>query len=110
MVNPTQLGYPNHLCNFFRSSDNYDYRVGKIKVSNDTNKLGPKDFLTGCLVMVVAVFLVPILIVLFKISIYLAIAIGVIVAIVLGIALLGRVVRLIVFPGRRDDKDKNTKI
>jgi len=60
--------------------------------------------------MVVAVFLVPILIVLFKISIYLAIAIGVIVAIVLGIALLGRVVRLIVFPGRRDDKDKNTKI
>ena len=79
-------------------------------MSNDTKKLGPKDFLTGCLVMVVAVFLVPILIVLFKISIYLAIAIGVIVAIVLGIALLGRVVRLIVFPGRRDDKDKNTKI
>ena len=77
-------------------------------MSNDTKKLGPKDFLTGCLVMVVAVFLVPILIVLFKISIYLAIAIGVIVAIVLGIALLGRVVRLIVFPGRRDDKDKNT--
>jgi cobalamin biosynthesis protein CobD/CbiB len=84
--------------------------VGKIKVSNDTRKLGPKDFLTGCLVIVVAVFVVPILVLLFKISIYLAIAIGVMVAIVLGIALLGRVVRLIIFPGRRDDKDKNTKI
>jgi cobalamin biosynthesis protein CobD/CbiB len=83
--------------------------VGTIKVSNDTRKLGPKDFLTGCLVIVVAVFLVPILVLLFKISIYLAIAIGVMVAIVLGIALLGRVVRLIVFPGRRGDKDKNTQ-
>ena len=84
--------------------------MGKIKVSNDINKLGPKDFLAGCLVIVVAVFLVPILVVIFKISIYLAIAIGVMVAIVLGIALLGRVVRLIIFPGRRDDKDKNTQI
>jgi cobalamin biosynthesis protein CobD/CbiB len=78
-------------------------------VLNDINKLGPKDFLTGCLVIVVAVFLVPILVLFFKISIHLAIAIGVMVAIVLGITLLGRVVRLILFPGRRGDKDKNTQ-
>jgi cobalamin biosynthesis protein CobD/CbiB len=79
-------------------------------MSNATNKLGSKDFLTGCLVIVVAVFVVPILVLLFKITIYLAIAIGVMVAIVLGIALLGRVVRLIVFPSKRGDKDKNTHI
>ncbi len=61
------------------------------------SRTGPKDFITGCLVIVVAVFVVPILILLFKVSIYLAIVIAVIVAVILGIALLGKVVRLIFF-------------
>jgi hypothetical protein len=74
-------------------------------VANEIDKLGPKDFITGCLVIVVAVFVVPILVLLFKVSIYLAIVIGVILAVILGIALLGKVVRLIFF--KRGSNDKN---
>ena len=74
-------------------------------MANGSDKLGPKDFITGCLVLVVAIFVVPILVLLFKVSIYLAIVIGVILAIILGIALLGKVVRLIFF--KRGSNDKN---
>ena len=74
-------------------------------MANEIDKLGPKDFITGCLVIVVAIFVVPILVLLFKVSIYLAIVIGVILAIILGIALLGKVVRLIFF--KRGSNDKN---
>jgi hypothetical protein len=79
-------------------------------MANGIDKLGPKDFITGCLVIVVAVFVVPILVLLFKVSIYLAIVIGVILAVILGIALLGKVVRLIFYRGGSDDKDKNNYI
>jgi hypothetical protein len=79
-------------------------------VSNEIDKLGPKDFITGCLVIVVAVFVVPILILLFKVSIYLAIVIAVFVAIILGIALLGKVIRLIFFRGGSDDKNETKYI
>ena len=74
-------------------------------MANETDKLGPKDFFTGCLVIVVAIFVVPILIFLFKVSVYLAIVIGVIVAIILGTALLGKVIRLIFFKSKSDDKN-----
>jgi hypothetical protein len=74
-------------------------------VANGIGKLGPKDFITGCLVVVVAIFVVPILILLFKVSVYLAIVIGVMVAVILGIALLGKVFRLIFFGGGSDDKN-----
>ena len=74
-------------------------------MANSSDKLGPKDFITGCLVVVVAVFVVPILVLLFKVSVYLAIVIGVIVAVILGIALLGKVVRLIFF--KRGSNYKN---
>ena len=73
-------------------------------MANEIDKLGPKDFITGCLVIVVAVFVVPILVLLFKVSIYLAIVIGVIVAIILGTAFLGKIIRLVFFTGRSDDK------
>ena len=76
-----------------------------MPVANDINKLGPKDFITGCLVLVVALVMVPLLVLLFKVSIYLAIIIGVILAILLGVALLGKVVRLIFF--KRGSNDKN---
>jgi hypothetical protein len=70
-------------------------------------KLGPKDFVTGCLVLVVAIFVVPLLVLIFKVSIYLAIFIGVLVAILLGIALLGRLIRLIFFKSRPNAGDEN---
>jgi hypothetical protein len=73
-------------------------------MANDIDKLGPKDFITGCLVIIVAIFVVPILVFLFKVSIYLAIVVGVIVAVILGTALLGKVIRLIFFRPRSDDK------
>ena len=79
-------------------------------MSNEIDKLGPKDFITGCLVIIVAVFVVPILILLFKVSIYLAIVIAVFVAIILGIALLGKVIRLIFFRGGSDDKNETKYI
>ena len=79
-------------------------------MANEIDKLGPKDFITGCLVVIVAIVVVPILILLFKVSIYLAIVIGVIVAIILGIALLGKVIRLIFFRGGSDDKNENKYI
>ena len=71
------------------------------------DKLGPKDFLTGCLVLLAAIVVVPLLVLIFKISIYLAIFIGVLVAILLGIALLGRLIRLIFFGSRSNDGDQN---
>ena len=74
-------------------------------MANEIDKLGPKDFITGCLVIIVAVFVVPILVLLFKVSIYLAIVVGVIVAMILGTALLGKVIRLIFFRHRSDDKN-----
>jgi hypothetical protein len=79
-------------------------------MAKGNDNLGPKDFFTGCLVIVIAVFVVPILVLLFKVSVYLAIVIAVIVAVILGIALLGKVVRLIFFRGRSDDKHKNNYI
>ena len=75
-------------------------------MTNEVDKLGPKDFITGCLVIVVAIFVVPLLVLIFKISVYLAIVIGVIVAVLLGIALLGRLIRLIFFGSRSNDQDQ----
>jgi hypothetical protein len=74
-------------------------------MANHIDKLGPKDFITGCLVIIVAVVVVPLLVLLFKVSLYLAIVVGVFVAIILGIALLGKVVRLIFFRPKSDDQE-----
>jgi hypothetical protein len=79
-------------------------------MANGTDRLGPKDFITGCLVIVVAVFVVPILVLLFKVSVYLAVVIAVIVAVILGIALLGKVVRLIFLGGGSNNKNRNNYI
>jgi low temperature requirement protein LtrA len=76
-------------------------------VTNEIDKLGPKDFITGCLVIVIAIFVVPLLVLIFKISVYLAIFIGVLVAVLLGIALLGRVIRLIFFGSRSGDQNQS---
>ena len=79
-------------------------------MANGIDKLGPKDFITGCLVIVVAIVVVPLLVLLFKVSVYLAVIIGVIVAVILGIALLGKVVRLIFFRGGSNDRNKRDYI
>ncbi len=76
-------------------------------MANELDKLGPKDFITGCLVIIVALFTIPILILIFKISIYLAVVIGVIVAVVLATALLGKLIRLIFFKNRTHDPNKD---
>jgi hypothetical protein len=76
-------------------------------MTNGMDKLGPKDFVTGCLVIMVAIIVVPLLVVIFKLSIYLAIFIAVLVAIFLGIALLGRLIRLIFFRSRPNDRNAN---
>ena len=73
-------------------------------MANELDRLGPKDFFTGCLAVMVALFVVPILIFMFKVSVYLAVVIGVMVALVLGTALLGKIIRLIFFGRRSDDK------
>jgi hypothetical protein len=80
---------------------------GEMPVANEIDKLGPKDFFTGCLVVIVAIVVVPILILLFKVSIYLAVVIGVMVAVVLGIALLGKIVRLIFFRDKSDNTNNS---
>jgi hypothetical protein len=74
-------------------------------VANEFDRLGPKDLITGCLAVLVALFVVPILVLIFKVSLYLAVVIGVILAIILGTALLGKVIRLIFFR-KKDDQDK----
>jgi hypothetical protein len=76
-------------------------------MTTEFDKLGPKDFITGCLAVIVALFLIPILVLMFKVSIYLAVVIGVILAIVLGTALLGKVIRLIFM--RRGSQDNHHK-
>lgn len=63
---------------------------------NELKHLGPKDLITGFLVIIVGVLVVSFLVIIFKISFYLAIIIGVLLAIVLGVALLGRVIRVII--------------
>jgi uncharacterized protein (DUF983 family) len=63
---------------------------------DELKHLGPKDLLTGFLVIVVGILVVSFLVIMFKLSIYLAVIIGVLLAVVLGIALLGRVIRVIV--------------
>ncbi|OGR04925.1 MAG: hypothetical protein A3K23_01350 [Desulfobacca sp. RBG_16_58_9] len=78
-------------------------------MTNEIAKLGPKDFITGCLVIMVAIIVVPLLVLIFKLSIYLAIFIGVLVAILLGIALLGRLIRLIFFGSRSNDRGENKR-
>lgn len=76
-------------------------------MTNSIEKLGPKDFITGCLVLMAAIIVIPLLVLIFKLSIYLAIFIGVLVAILLGIALLGRLIRLIFFGSRSYDRDES---
>jgi len=82
-----------------------------IRVSNGFERLGPKDFFTGCLAVIAALLVVPILVLVFKVSIYLAVVIGLILALILGTALLGKVIRMIFFrSGSADKNGPNNKL
>jgi hypothetical protein len=65
-------------------------------MTNDIDKLGPGDFVVGCLIVAAALLVIPLMVLFFKISLYLAIVVGVVLAVILGIALLGRLFRIIV--------------
>jgi hypothetical protein len=79
----------------------------EMPVANEFDKLGPKDFLVGCLAVAAALIVIPMLVLLFKVSLYLAVVIGVIIAVILGTALLGKVIRLIFFRiNSKEDKDE----
>ncbi|MDP3112506.1 MAG: hypothetical protein Q8M71_10435 [Thermodesulfovibrionales bacterium] len=57
--------------------------------------LGAKDFLVGCLAIILCALLIPLLYLVCKLSLSLAIAIGVIALVAIGIALFGKIIRLI---------------
>ena len=97
----------NLISTYENQANDLVYQFEGVSMTNEIEKLGIKDFITGCLVVIVALIVVPLLILIFKISIYLAIVIGVFLAIILGFALLGRVIRLIFFRNRSID-DKGT--
>lgn len=57
--------------------------------------VGVKDFLIGCMAIILCVLLIPIFYLVCKLSLSLAIAIGVIALVAIGIALFGKIIRLI---------------
>jgi hypothetical protein len=75
-------------------------------VTKELDQLGPRDFVTGCLVVGVVLLVVPFLVIMFKISFYLAVIIGVFLAVILGVALLGRVLRILFARMRSRDYDR----
>jgi len=57
--------------------------------------IGPKDFAIGCLTIILCAILIPLLYIVFKLSLLIAIPLAIIVAVIFGIAILGRIIRLI---------------
>lgn len=55
----------------------------------------PKDFAVGCLTIILCAILIPLLYIVFKLSLLIAIPLAIIVAMIFGIAILGRIIRLI---------------
>lgn len=55
--------------------------------------LEAKDFATGCLTLIVCVVLIPLFFFVFKLTLFIAILLAVPIGIVLGITVLGRIVR-----------------
>jgi hypothetical protein len=58
--------------------------------------LETKDFATGCLTLLLCVALVPLFFVVFKLTLFLAIVLAIAAGVVLGITVLGRIVRIII--------------
>jgi hypothetical protein len=56
--------------------------------------LEAKDFATGCLTIIVCAVLIPVMYVVFKLTLLIAIPLGIMIGLILGITVLGRIVRL----------------
>jgi hypothetical protein len=56
--------------------------------------LEAKDFATGCLTVIVCAVLIPVMYVVFKLTLFIAIPLGIIIGMILGVTILGRIVRL----------------
>ena len=55
-----------------------------------------KDFATGCLTVIACAVLIPIMFLVFKLTLFIAIPLGIIIGVILGITILGRMVRLFI--------------
>jgi hypothetical protein len=60
-----------------------------------------KDFFVGCLVLAALAVLVPVLVVVFKVSLALAIPFGIAAAALVGVVVVGKAVRYLARQGRR---------
>ena len=58
--------------------------------------LEAKDFATGCLTILLCAVLIPLFFLVFKVTLYLAIVLAVVTSIILGITVVGRIVRLFI--------------
>ena len=67
--------------------------------------LEPKDFATGCLTILVCALLVPLFLLVFKLTLFLAITLAIATGIILGVTILGRIVRL--FFAKKGDPREN---
>ncbi len=56
--------------------------------------LEPRDFATGCLTVILCIVLIPVIYLVFKLTLLIAIPLGILIAMILGITILGRIVRL----------------
>ncbi len=57
--------------------------------------LDAKDFATGCLTIIVCAVLIPFIYMVLKLTLFIAIPLGILIGVILGITILGRMVRLI---------------
>jgi len=55
-----------------------------------------KDFATGCLTIIACVILIPLFLVVFKLTLIFAVFLAIVIGIVLGLTILGRIVRLFI--------------
>lgn len=58
--------------------------------------LESKDFATGCLTMLLCVILVPLFFLVFKLTLFFAILLAMATGIILGVTIVGRIVRLLI--------------
>jgi hypothetical protein len=58
--------------------------------------LETKDFATGCLTIILCVILVPLFFLVFKLTLVFAVFLAIVTGLILGITVLGRIVRLFI--------------
>jgi len=71
-------------------------RKRKRRTERTPFMLEAKDFATGCLTILLCAVLIPLFFLVFKVTLYLAIVLAVVTSIILGITVVGRIVRLFI--------------